>query len=55
MKYLVCPYGLVMPCPTGVASVTGDCAEPYTVAEEEKTVCVVCCMLYVWCGWWLVI
>ncbi len=37
MKYLVCPYGLVMPCPTPVSSVTGDLAEPYTVAEEEKT------------------
>lgn len=37
MKYFVCPYGLVMPAPTGVSSVTGDLADPYTVAEDEKT------------------
>jgi hypothetical protein len=37
MKYLVCPYGFVMPCPTVCSSVTGLSAEPYTVAEEEKT------------------
>ena len=28
-----------MPTPTGVVSVKGGCALPYTVADEENTTC----------------
>lgn len=28
-----------MPTPTGVVSVKGGCALPYTVADDEKTTC----------------
>lgn len=36
MKYLLRPYGLVIPTPTFDDSSTGDAAFPYTVADDEK-------------------
>jgi len=36
MKYLLRPYGLVIPTPTLDDSSIGDAALPYTVADDEK-------------------